>query len=145
MSKSNEKLRVFVDTNVFISAIYGSKSCVLFLHHVENACQLVLCTAVINELFEVIRRKFPGKISNADHFLTRLDFELIETPSGQVLEEYRNQVPFIVDEKDFDILVSAWIACPGVLVSGDVKHFHTTEIKKAFEVMTPSTFLKTYC
>lgn len=142
--QKNHKPRVFVDTNIFVSAIYGSKSCVLFLHFVENNCQLVLCIAMINEFFEVIRRKFPNKIVEADHFLSHLDFELLETPNEKELEQYRSRVPFIADEGDFDILVSAWIAQPDVLASGDLKHFHTNEIKRVFKVMTPSTFMKMY-
>jgi predicted nucleic acid-binding protein len=99
---------------------------------------------VIREFFEVLRRKFPHKLAEADHFLSDLNFELIDTPNEKNLTQYRNRVPFIPDESDFDILVSAWLAQPDVLVSGDKKHFHTEEIKESFQVMTPSIFVRTY-
>lgn len=55
-------LRVFLDTNVFVSAIYGGHSCLQCLHFIENSCELILCTSVINEFFEVLRLDYRGTL-----------------------------------------------------------------------------------
>jgi len=53
------------------------------------------------------------------------------------------KVPYIRDQKDLPILVSAMVAQPDIIVTGDLD-FHTPEIQEHFTVMTPGDFLRTF-
>lgn len=69
--------------------------------------------------------------------LVALDFELAYTPTD--FSEIK--VPYFRNEKDLAILVSAIIAHPDMLVTGDYD-FHTNEIREYFAVYTPAEFLQ---
>ena len=74
-------MRVMLDTNVLISAILfpGRRldemmRCIFEEHH------LVLSSFVLDELFDVIERKFPGKRKAVDDLLAVMSYELVYTP-----------------------------------------------------------------
>ncbi|GAB3808093.1 putative toxin-antitoxin system toxin component, PIN family [Virgibacillus kimchii] len=138
MSVQNDRLRIFVDSNVLISAILSQKtiSSQLLEYAVENH-RLVICSYSITEVSSVINNKFPSKVNLWDHFLNSFEFELTYTPS----DHRPYLIPYIRDQKDIPILVSIVIAEPDILITGD-KDFHTDEIKKYVTVYTPSDFLR---
>lgn len=140
MNEKNNGLRVFVDSNVLISAMHSessvSRKLLLFL--VEEH-QLIICSYSLTEVSRVLEKRFPHKVSDWDHFLTKLEFELAYTPS----DPSTFSAPHIRDEKDLPILVSAIIAQPDILVTGDYD-FHTPEIQECFPVLTPADFLRSF-
>lgn len=130
-------LRVFVDSNILISALLSSKSVasqlltlVLSDHH------LVLCDYGLAEVAQVIRRKFPTAVPKWEIFLASLDCEIVHTPVDLDIVAG----PDIRDVKDRPVLVSALIAQPDAFVSGDAD-FHTPEIAEYLNVYTPRQFL----
>jgi uncharacterized protein len=140
MNGKSNALRVFVDSNVLVSAVLSeasisSKLLTLLIeqHH------LVICSYSITEISKVIHRKFSKIIPKWDKFLTTLEFEIAYTPSDLSTVK----VPYIRDPKDLPILVSAMVAQPDIIVSGDLD-FRTPEIQEYFTVMTPGDFLKTF-
>src|SRR5690606_21315899 len=98
---------------------------------------LILCSYTLTEVSKVIERRFPSKLLEWDHLLSKLEFELAYTPSNPLAFP----APYIRDEKDIPILVSALIAEPDILLTGDFD-FHTQEIQEYFAVYTPAQFLK---
>ena len=131
---------IFIDSNILISAMFSvtSLSGELLLklameHH------LIICSYTINEVSRVLQKRFPSKLAEWDQFLTRHEFELIYTPSDFA----SFPVPFIRDDKDIPILVSAILSEPDILITGDYD-FHTLEIKKYFAVYTPAEFLRNF-
>ena len=139
MSESNA-FRVFVDSNVLISAMQSeesvSRTLLLLLsedHH------LIICSYSIAEASRVISKLFPDKMAEWDRFLNRIEFELAYTPSD--IKSF--PAPYIRDEKDIPILVSAILAQPDILVTGD-RDFMTPEIKEYFAVYTPNEFLRNF-
>lgn len=66
-------------------------------------------------------------------------FEIAYTPSDLSTVN----APYIRDPKDLPILVSAMVAQPDIIVTGDLD-FHTPEIKEYFTVMTPADFLRAF-
>ncbi|ADY55515.1 protein of unknown function DUF132 [Syntrophobotulus glycolicus DSM 8271] len=140
MSEKNNALRVFVDSNILISAVLSESSTASKLltlligqHH------LIICSYSITEISKVIERKFPKIIPKWDKFLTTLEFRIAYTPS----DLSAIKVPHIRDPKDLPILVSAMVAQPDILVTGDFD-FHTPEIQEHFAVMTPADFLRAF-
>ena len=140
MKGKSNALRVFIDSNILISAVLSESSMASKLltllieeHH------LIICSYSITEVSQVIHRKFPNKIAKWDKFLTTLEFEIAYTPSDLSTVK----VPDIRDPKDLPILVSAMVAQPDIIVTGDLD-FYTPEIQDHFTIMTPGNFLNDF-
>ena len=138
--KGINSLRVFIDSNILISAMHSgasiSRHLLLLLareHH------LLICSYSLAEVSRVLEKRFPDKLAEWDHFLTRLQFEMVYTPT----DPSTFSIPYIRDKKDIPILVSAMIAQPDILVTGD-HDFHTPEIQEYFTVMTPADFVRSF-
>jgi predicted nucleic acid-binding protein len=81
MSEKSNFFRVFVDTNVLISAMTSKTSVsrkALLLLSEEH--QLIICSYSIEEVSRVLSKKFPDKLAEWDQLLTRLEFELTYSP-----------------------------------------------------------------
>ena len=132
---ANNMLRVMLDTNVLISAVFNSGTAPARSIRVAGANhRLVLCDYVIEECRGVIKKKFP-------HFLELFEALLTETD----LEIFTGDAPHsfpIPDPKDQPILDAAVAANIDVLISGD-KHFANLQIKRP-TICTPSQFLDSY-
>lgn len=138
--KKNNGLRVFIDTNILISAVLSETSIsTKLLRYVIEEHELLICSYSLTEASKVIERKFPKRLSLWDKFLTSLEFELTYTPSDLSTV----QAPPIRDKADLPILVSAMVAQPDILVTGDYD-FHTPEILEYFTVLTPADFLRSF-
>lgn len=123
--KSESELRIFVDSNILISAILS-----------ERSVSSKLLTFVIEEHQ---LRKFPGLLAKWDRFLTSLEFELAYTPSDLSAVA----VPPIRNPADLPILVSSMVVQPDILITGDFD-FHTSEIQEYFTVLTPADFVRSF-
>lgn len=140
MNGKSNALRIFVDSNILISAVLSESSIAskLLMLLIEQH-HLIICSYSILEISKVIERKFPKLVSKWDEFLTTLEFEIAYTPSDLTTV----QVPYIRDLKDIPILVSAMVAQPDIIITGDLD-FHTSEIQEHFTVMTPGDFFKVF-
>ncbi|THF73137.1 putative toxin-antitoxin system toxin component, PIN family [Cohnella fermenti] len=138
--KENKGLRVFIDTNILISAVLSETSLsAKLLRYVIEEHELVICSYTLTEASKVIERKFPQRLSLWDKFLTSLEFELTYTPSDLSLVH----APPIRDKADLPILISAIVAQPDFLVTGDYD-FHTPDIREYFTILTPADFLRSF-
>lgn len=140
MNEKSKAMRVFIDSNILISAILSNSSLssnVLTLLIEEH--HLVICSYSIAEVSKIMNRKFPQYIAKWDKFITTLEFEMVYTPE----EPLAFRAPYIRDEKDIPILVSAILAQPDILITGDYD-FHTAEIQEYFAVYTPADFWRTF-
>lgn len=96
-------MRIMLETNVLISSIiFKSKIMNEMLASILKDHRLVLSSFVINELKDVVQRKFEGRSADLDHFLTILPFEFVYTP-----DEMEEGLFEIRDEKDYPVLYSA--------------------------------------
>jgi putative PIN family toxin of toxin-antitoxin system len=126
MNVKSNALRVFIDSNILVSAIISDSSLASkLLKLLIEEHHLIICSYSIAEVSKVIYRKFPNQITKWDKFLTTLEFELAYTPTDLSTVK----VPYIRDQKDLPVLVSAIIAQPDILVTGDYD-FHTPEIQE---------------
>ena len=128
-------MRIMLDTNVIISLfLFPSEHMnafkkVLVRHHI------VLCSYVVEEIKEVVSRKFPGKTGSLDTFFKELPFEMTYTP--QQIDE--TNYPVLRDACDLPVLVSALIEEIDVLVTGD-KDFSDIDIERP-EILSPQEFI----
>lgn len=85
---------------------------------------LVLCTYVIDEAKEVIRRKFPSYIDKFQSFLNSRTYKLVYTPRGMDFDS-----KLMRDPKDVPILVTAEREDVDCFLTGD-KDFLSLEAVK---------------
>ena len=89
-------MKVFVDTNILVSAILFPKSKVAEAFSIIlKEHSLVICQYSIEELEEVFKNKFPTKIENLKRFMNELAYEIIDIPKKIDYSKY----PKIRDQK----------------------------------------------
>lgn len=97
----------------------------------------MLSSFVVDELKDVVRRKFPAKVKVVDKLLLKMSYELVYTP-----EEIDETLFNINDPNDYAVLYTAIIEDVDVLITGD-KDFAKIEIEKP-EILTPAEFRSKY-
>ena len=132
-------MRIMLDTNIFISAVLFPNS--ILASNVFKASEkfsLVISSQILDELRIVIKRKFPGKVNDAEKMLRQLQYEIAYTP-----EDINPDIfPKIRDPKDYPILASAILANVDVFVSGDAD-FNDVMIEWP-EILRPAEFSEKY-
>ena len=74
-------MRVMVETNILISMLlFPGKRYDELIEIINNDHTLVLSSFVVDEFWDVIKKKFPQRVDAADRFLTELSYELVYTP-----------------------------------------------------------------
>ena len=132
-------MRIMLDTNVLISIIiFNSNTLKDMLIEICDKNTLDLSSYIIEELEDVIERKFPNKREYLDRFLFKLPYELEFIP-----ETILNENIFkIRDVKDVPVLHSAIISDVDILITGD-KDFENIDIEKP-ENLTPTEYIENY-
>lgn len=77
--RAHQKIKVMLDTNVLISAVYNPSSTTFqaFRKASEPPYVLVLCDQVIDEIRRIFNRKFPTKIQAMERFLSIAHYDLV--------------------------------------------------------------------
>jgi putative PIN family toxin of toxin-antitoxin system len=128
-----------LDTNILISLIFFPNEQMNKLKRmICNKHSIVLCSYVIEELQNVVARKFTTKKAALDAFLESLSYEFVYTPKLFDVNKY----PPIRDEKDMPVLVTSILEDVDILLTGDAD-FSSIGIHRP-EIMTPSEFMKKY-
>ena len=128
-----------IDTNILISLlVFSSKKMNQMMEHIFKRHQLVLSSYIVEELKDVVKRKFPDKIRIVDTLLTKMEYEYIYTPD--ILDETLFEIR---DLKDYPILYTAILDNVDVLVTGD-GDFNDVKVEKP-EILKPSESLEKYC
>jgi putative PIN family toxin of toxin-antitoxin system len=126
-------MRILVDTNILISALLfpNSKPAKALIHISENH-DMVLCDRNLYEFRDVLKRKAPNSLPDAEVLLTELSYELI--PAAY------NAQKLIRDVKDQPILDAAIVADVDIILTGD-KDFLTLNMEHP-KCMNVSQFLE---
>jgi len=131
-------MRIMLDTNVLISLLlFPNQRMNAMMEHIFKEHELVLSSFVVDELKDVVRRKFPAKVKAVDKLLLKMSYELVYTP-----EEMDETLFNINDSNDYAVLYTAIIEDVDVLITGD-KDFAKIEIEKP-EILTPAEFRSKY-
>jgi len=127
-----------LDTNVLISLLlFPNQRMNAMMEHIFKEHELVLSSFVVDELKDVVRRKFPAKVKVVDKLLLKMSYNLVYTP-----EEIDETLFNINDPNDYAVLYTAIIEDVDVLITGD-KDFAKIEIEKP-EILTPAEFRSKY-
>ena len=132
-------MRVMLDTNVLVSAIFfPSAQTRMLIAGVLANHSLILCDYVLEELRLVVERKFPAKRVALEYFFSALHFELVHTSEET---DYRD-FPSVRDNKDTPILATAIQNDVDVFVTGD-KDFLVLNVDRP-KIMNMTEFLSIY-
>ena len=123
---------MLISALLFPGARMDSMMDYIFTNH-----QLVLSSYVVDELKNVVRRKFPGREIAINKLLMMMSFEYVYTPS-----EIESGLFDIRDVKDYPVLYTAIIEDVDILVTGD-KDFSDIDIEKP-EIMSPAQFMERF-
>ncbi len=105
-------MRILVDTNILISALLFPKSKPSrALIYVSEYHEMVLCDRNLYELRDVLKRKAPNSLPDAEVLLNELSYELIPATY--------NAEKLIRDAKDQPILNAAIVADVDIILTGD--------------------------
>ena len=126
-------MRILVDTNILFSALLfpHSKPAQALLYAVDHH-EIVLCDRNITELRDILKRKAPKYLPDAEVLIAELPYELI--PAVDHAEK------LIRDAKDQPILNAAIIADVDAILTGD-KDFLSLE-KEHPRCLTAAQFLE---
>lgn len=131
-------MRIMLDTNILISAfIFKSKKMNELIEVLSNEHKIVICSYCVDEIKELIKRKFKVDKKALEKFLETFPFELVYSPTQ--LEEKKFEIR---DEKDYIILYTAIIENVDMLITGD-KDFKDVKIERP-EILTCTEFLEKY-
>lgn len=128
-----------VDTNVLISLlVFSGKKMNQMMEYIFMNHQLVLSSYIVEELKDVIKRKFPNKVGVIDTLLAKMNYEYVYTPD--TLDETLFKIR---DVKDYPVLYTAILEDVDILVTGD-NDFKDVYVEKP-KIMTPTEFVNMYC
>ncbi len=131
-------MKVMLDTNVLVSLLlFPGQRMNAMMAHIFAEHELVLSSFVVDELKEVVRRKFPTKEKAVDNLLLNMSYNIVYTP-----EEMDKTLFRIRDAKDYPVLYTAILEDVDILITGD-KDFAVIEIEKP-DLMTPADFMAKY-
>lgn len=123
-----------VDTNVLISLlVFSSKKMNQMMECIFTEHQLVLSSYTVEELKNVVRKKFPNKAGVVDTLLAKMNYEYVYTPD--ILDETLFEIR---DVKDYPALYTAILEDVDVFVTGD-SDFSDVDVVKP-EILTPAEF-----
>lgn len=128
-------IKLVLDSNVIISGIvFGGKPRKLLQHVIEGGLELYLSKEIINEVIEILRKKF----KYPHRMLLAVDNELA---SIWIIVEPDIKVDFITeDEDDNQIFECALSAECDYIVSGD-HHLLSIKNHQSIEIKSVSEFL----
>jgi len=127
-----------VDANIIISAgLFPESNVGKVLAHVVKNHELVICQYTLDELKNVFKNKFSGRMEYLNKFVRRLKYELVDIE----IIDYENY-PKIRDNDDMPLLACAIETQADMLITGD-KDFEKIMIKTP-KIMKPREYIEKY-
>ncbi len=126
-------MRVFLDTNVLVSAVATRGLCADVLREVLSSHDLIISKHLLNELKEVLQRKFgiPSPLISEFIDMLQQDTILVNPDNPPQIQ--------IKDKDDLMILSAALTANADLLVTGDKELLALDKVKN-LEIVSPRLF-----
>lgn len=121
---------IFLDTNVWFPAFYGSKNCErLALGFLEGKFDVVVSRMVLDELAINLNKKYPQGIFVFRKILENKTPKIVRDPDSILAD-----VKKYVHPKDQQIFQSAINAGVKIFVTGNLKDFDVNSIYKKYKI-----------
>jgi putative PIN family toxin of toxin-antitoxin system len=136
-----ERLKIFLDSNVFISGLYSEKGCpgLILDNFIMGKINISISQKVLNEIIAVILKKIPELQTTLQEFLLSYPPEIIKDPDTKNIEKWSG----IINLDDAMILESAISCQPDYFITGDKHFFENPLIEKrsGLKIIKPADFL----
>ena len=131
-------MKVMLDTNILISAfVFKSQKMNELIYKLSKEHEIIICSYTVQELKELIDKKFKVTQKDLDEFLKIFPFNLVYSPTS-----VDNKLFNIRDKDDYIILHTAIIEDVDIFITGD-KDFGDIDIDRP-EIMNATEFLEKY-
>jgi len=124
-------MRVMLDTNVLVAVLLSSERMNKLFMNVCERHTLVLSPYILQELEDVIIKKFPERREKLENVLSGISYELVENMTSKRQFKIR-------DPKDVPVITGAINGRVEVLITGD-KDFEDVDISN-LKIMKPSEY-----
>lgn len=134
-------IRVFIDTNVWFSALYGSKNCQTIIEaHQQRILVAVISARVLDELIKNVEKKLPDQLLKLQTVLVSTPPEIVSNPT-----DIPEHLLSFVSLKDLPIFASAVQADVSFFITGNIKDFKRNNKNRIGKVtiLTPREAVKT--
>jgi len=138
---ADDRPRVFLDTNVLVSALYspGGPPAEILRRHIDGRIIAVVSRQVVDELIRAVGRKLPEALPLLRDLLLSAPPEIVADPSAEEVEQLASSV----NRPDAPLLAAAVSAGVDYLVSGDAAFLREARrLKPALVPITPRQFLQ---
>ena len=136
-----EKLKVFLDSNVFISGLYSEKGGpgIILDHFIAGKIVIIISQRVLNEVIEVLQEKLQKMLPFLQEFLLSYPPEIIKDAKPENIKKWSG----LVNEDDAMILESAMSCEPDYFITGDKHFFNNPLIEKrsGLKILRPENFV----
>jgi putative PIN family toxin of toxin-antitoxin system len=127
--------KVFIDSNVWFSALYGSENCEKIIKaHAENRIKAVISQKVLKEVVKNFTQKMPKALVPFKKLILTSPPKTIINP-----RKANKKIISLVSKEDQIIFSSAILAKTPYFITGNIKGFKTDEIEKktGIRIITP--------
>lgn len=139
-----KKLKVFIDSNVFISGLYSGKGSpgLILNNFIFGNIDISISQKVLNEIIAVLKEKMPDILPTLQKFLLSNPPVIIKDPTSENIAKWSG----IINKNDAMILESAITCQPDYFITGDKHFFGNTLIdqKSGLKIVKPQEFLNIF-
>lgn len=134
-----EEIKVFLDTDVLISALLSDKGASYKLIN-EMKVKMIISKAIVAEITEVARREDIDKAA-VRTILKKTKLIHLLFPKQKILQKYSK---YVFDEQDSHVIAGAHISKSDFLLTHNIRHYHVVKIKNdlGIKVFRPGDFLQ---
>ena len=138
--KNDKKLKIFVDSNVFIPGLYCQKGApgTIITDYTLGKIDIVISQRVLNEIIIVLKEKLPTILPMLQKFLLSHPPEIVKDSRPESPEKWKG----ILNKNNAAILESAISCAPDYFITGD-KHFFENPLiakKSGLKIIKPKDF-----
>jgi len=126
-------MRVFLDTNVLVSAVATRGLCADVFREVLTSHELIICDALLQEVKKVLQQKLKAPPSLASEFLNLLTQDTIKAKPSRLPRVA------IKDKSDLIILAAALSGNAELLVTGDRELLDLGNVE-GLDIVSPRAF-----
>ncbi len=127
--------RIFLDSNIWFSALYGSTNCRKIVEaHLKGKIKAVVSSQVLEESVRNLKEKSPITLHIFQNILLNSPPEIITDPT-----DINPKIVDLVDQKDQPIFSSAMLGKLKYFITGNIKDFSVKKLEKVtgIRVITP--------
>jgi len=134
-----EEIKVFLDTDVLISALLSQKGASYKLIN-DTKFKKIISKTITEETNEVSRRENINK-GAVRAILKKTKITSLFLSKEKLLKTYSK---YVFDEEDSHVVAGAYISKSNFLLTHNIKHYHVVKIKndRGIKVMRPGDFLQ---